>query len=204
MHLMHVHLNKNCVNIRCKINIWNSLVEIGSVVLEKKIFKFCQCIFAILLLSPLRKGRGPSFEQTWIPFTQGCFVSSLVEIDPVVLEKKIFKFLYFRYFVIIFPWKRAGPFIWTNLNPYIQECFVLVWLKLAQWFWEEDENVKSLRQCKQQQRQQRQRLRTDKLWSEKLPWAFGSGELKTYVNSKAKVLSDTMFRISRFLTADND
>ena len=27
---------------------------------------------------------GPSFEQTWIPFTQGCF-----EIDPVVLEKKM-------------------------------------------------------------------------------------------------------------------
>ena len=25
--------------------------------------------------------------------------------------------MYFRYFVIISPWKRAGPFIWTNLNP---------------------------------------------------------------------------------------
>ena len=42
-----------------------SLVEIGLVVLEKKIFKFCQCIFAISQLSPLGKGRGPSFEQTW-------------------------------------------------------------------------------------------------------------------------------------------
>ena len=25
--------------------------------------------------------------------------------------------MYFHYFVIISPWKRAGPFIWTNLNP---------------------------------------------------------------------------------------
>ena len=25
--------------------------------------------------------------------------------------------MYFRYFVIISPWKRTGPFIWTNLNP---------------------------------------------------------------------------------------
>ena len=25
--------------------------------------------------------------------------------------------MYFRYFVIISLWKRAGPFIWTNLNP---------------------------------------------------------------------------------------
>ena len=66
-----------------------SLVEIGSVVLEKKIFKFRQCIFAISLLSLLGKGRGPSFEQTLIPFTQGCFVLSLVEIGPLVLEKKM-------------------------------------------------------------------------------------------------------------------
>ena len=33
---------------------------------------------------------GSSFEQTWIPFTQRCVVPSLVEIGPVVLEKKIF------------------------------------------------------------------------------------------------------------------
>ena len=25
--------------------------------------------------------------------------------------------MYFRFFVIISPWERAGPFIWTNLNP---------------------------------------------------------------------------------------
>ena len=31
------------------------------------------------------------FEQTWIPFTQGCFVPSLVEIGQVVLEKKMKK-----------------------------------------------------------------------------------------------------------------
>ena len=31
------------------------------------------------------------FEQSWIPFTQGWFVPSLIEFGPVVLEKKIFK-----------------------------------------------------------------------------------------------------------------
>ena len=40
-----------------------SLVEIGCVVLWKQI-RFCQCIFAILLLSALGIGRGPLFEQT--------------------------------------------------------------------------------------------------------------------------------------------
>ena len=38
---------------------------------------------------------GSSFEQTWIPLTPGCFVPSWVEIGPVVLEKKIFKFCQF-------------------------------------------------------------------------------------------------------------
>ena len=66
-----------------------TLVKIGPVVLEKKIFNSCQFIFINSRLSPLWEGRGPSFEQTWIPFTQGYFVPSLVEIGPVVLEKKM-------------------------------------------------------------------------------------------------------------------
>ena len=45
---------------------------------------------------------------------------------------------------------------------------------------EEDENVKSLRQ--RQRRGQRRRRTTDKFWSEKLTWAFGSGELIIYWN----------------------
>ena len=59
------------------------LVEIGPVVLEKKILKFCQCIFAISKLSPLGKRWGPSFEQTWLPFTKRCIVPNLVDIGPV-------------------------------------------------------------------------------------------------------------------------
>ena len=47
------------------------------------------------------------------PFTQGCFVPSLVEIGPVVLEKKDFLIssMYFQYFIIFSQWKRAWPFI---------------------------------------------------------------------------------------------
>ena len=59
-------------------------VEIKPVVLEKKIFKFRQSIFPILLLSPVGKVYGPSFEQNWIdPFDQECFVPSLVENGSV-------------------------------------------------------------------------------------------------------------------------
>jgi hypothetical protein len=44
-----------------------SLIEIGLLVLEKKIFKYFQCIFTLLLLSPLEQGHSPSFEQFRIP-----------------------------------------------------------------------------------------------------------------------------------------
>ena len=60
----------------------------GLVVLEK-FLKFFQCIFAISQLSPLEKGQVISLEESWIPFTAGCFVPSLVEIEQVVLENRI-------------------------------------------------------------------------------------------------------------------
>ena len=57
----------------------------------------------------------------------------------MILEKKIswFQQCIFCYFVIISPWKRALPFIWTYLNPHhpIREAVFQVWLKMTQWFW---------------------------------------------------------------------
>ena len=47
-----------------------------------------------MLLSPLGKGPGPSFVLTWIPFIEECFSPNLVEIDPVVLEKKTMSKVY--------------------------------------------------------------------------------------------------------------
>ena len=87
-------------------------------------FKYFIKVFSLLLLSPLGKGKGHSFEQTWIHFTQGCFVPiKLVEIGPVVFGEEDFKILsmYFCYFEIISPRKKAGPFIWTNLTPLHQK-----------------------------------------------------------------------------------
>jgi hypothetical protein len=40
------------------------MIEFGLLVLEKKIFEKFQCIFILLLLSPLGEGLSPSFEQT--------------------------------------------------------------------------------------------------------------------------------------------
>ena len=68
----------------------NIFYIIGLVVQKEKIFKFREYTFAILLLSPNVKSVAIPFEQTRILFIQGCFSLKLVEIGPVVLQKKIF------------------------------------------------------------------------------------------------------------------
>ena len=167
-----------------------SWVEIGSMVLEKKILKFHQCIFAISSFSPLgkgwglsfdytwipiiqkwflsslveicpvfrrrflsvnfvnefvpislsslEKGQGPSFEQTWILFTQGCFVQSLVKFGLQILEKIhsnfVDVFLLFCYFPM-FKKDKTLHFKTLESPSHIHvDALCQVWLKLAQWF----------------------------------------------------------------------
>jgi hypothetical protein len=58
----------------------------SSVVIEKKVFIRPHPNIAYLWLSPLWRGPGPYL----IPFTQGWFVQSLIEIGLLVLEKILF------------------------------------------------------------------------------------------------------------------
>ena len=63
--------------------------------------------------------------QVWLKLAQW-FWKENFQISP----------MYFRYFVIIFPLKRAWPFIWANLNPpSSKDDFCQVWWKLVRWFW---------------------------------------------------------------------
>ena len=87
--------------------------------------------FAISLLSPLGKGHGPSFEQIWIPITQGCFVPSMVKIGQVVLEKKIFKFINaFSQFHNYLPLEKGVALHLNKLEfPSPNDALCQVWLK---------------------------------------------------------------------------
>ena len=92
---------------------------------EEDFFKSSIYFDYFVNISPWKKER-PFIERPWIPFIQGYFVLSLVQIGSVVLEKKIFKISHciFCNFIIIAFWKKAKPFIWSNLNPYTQGWFV--------------------------------------------------------------------------------
>ena len=86
--------------------------------------------------------------------------------------------MYYQYIVIISPWKRAVPFIWTNLNPLHPRmiCAKFGW-NWPSGSWEEVENRESL-----QMDRQTDRPTTDDRWSAKLTWAFSSGELKSHIS----------------------
>ena len=121
----------------------------------------------------------------------------------------------FFYFVNVFslfrnylPFEKAGPFIWTNLNPLHPG---MLCAKFG-WNWpigsgEEDENVKSLQTDRQTDRQtdgrtdgRTDRQTTDDRWSEKLTWAFSSDELKTLISIK-HVLWNVRFSYQLFFLA---
>ena len=119
------HLNKlKCFTTGC---ILPSLVEIGPVVLLKKIFIFLPFCNNLPLEGPF----------IWINFTHGCFVLSMVEFSKLVLERKIFKFVnVFSLFHNYLPLKKGGALHLNKVDsPSAKDQFCQVWLKLVQWFW---------------------------------------------------------------------
>ena len=79
--------------------MWNAWVfknkrPMGHIAHLRKQFKSINTYDYIITLIRKEKKNivniGSLFEETWIPFTQGCFVPILFEIGSVVLEKRIF------------------------------------------------------------------------------------------------------------------
>ena len=81
------NLNPFNTRILCAMFGWNWHIGSG-----EDFLNFVNVLFLAIFLTHYGKWQQSfSFDWTWYPFTQGCFVQSLVEIGPVVLEKKIFK-----------------------------------------------------------------------------------------------------------------
>jgi hypothetical protein len=116
------------------------------------------------------------FEQFRIPFSEGWFIQSLIEIGQLVLEKIFFNFSVFLLFCDYFSLEKSNSFHLNNSeSPPPKDDLCQVWLKLAKWFWRRRQKCKSL-----QTDGGTDRRTTDNRRSEKLTWAFSSGELKSF------------------------
>ena len=106
---------------------------------RRRFFNFVNVFFAISWLSPLGKSWGPSFEQPWIPFTQGCFVPILVEIKlaQCFWRRRFFYFVnVFLLFHNYLPLEKDRALDLINIeSPSPKDALCQVQLKLAQWFW---------------------------------------------------------------------
>ena len=166
----------------------NTLCRVGLelVVLEKK---FCWCIFAIALLSPLKKGRGPLFKQTSFYFTQGYF-SHVWRNWPCGSEED-FKILsiHFSLFCYHLPLEKCE--VRTNLNTLNPSAKV-------GWNWPNGSE-----KDRRRRRQQRRRWTTDKLGSENVTWAFGSGDLnRKNWTQKARIELRTIAKLLHHITTE--
>ena len=91
------------------------VVNIKTLICRKKIISFLITEWSL-------------FVKPWVPFIKGCFVSSLVEIDQVVLEETIFKFCQFIFAISLLSPLRTGR------CPLPKDVLFQIWLKKAQWF----------------------------------------------------------------------
>ena len=103
-------------------------------VMKKKIFKIALMYFAIFVISSPWKRARPFI---WIYFTQGCFVLSLVKIGPMNLEKRDISSIYFDSCYYLPLEKGVALHLNKHKSPSPKDASYQVWLKLAQWFWEE-------------------------------------------------------------------
>jgi hypothetical protein len=121
--------------------------KIGPVVLEEKCFKWPHPIFTFLWLSPLWRGPGPLFEQTWISFYPRIICAKFDWIWPAGSGEEDFlkffsAFLLFCYYL---PLEKGDHLHLNKLEtPLPKDDLCKVSLKLAQWFWRRSRKCKSL------------------------------------------------------------
>ena len=161
--------------------------KIGIWILEEKILNFVS-MFSLFYNSPPGKERGPSFEPTWIPITQGCFVSSLFEIYLYINsggEDFWFRQYIFAIYILYSPQEKGVVLHLSKLgSPSPKDALYEVYLKMAQWFWRRRWKCDKLTD-------RRTDRRTDDRQSEKLTWACSSGELNTvgFISNLIKIRS---------------
>ena len=84
----------------------------------RRFFNFISVFSLFLNYLPLEEGMALHLNKAEFPSTKDVLCQVWLKMAQWFWRRRFFDFVnVFRYFVIISPWKKAGPFIWTKLNP---------------------------------------------------------------------------------------
>ena len=113
------------------------LVEIGPMVLKKKIFKFRQCISLFRNYLPLEKGWALHLNKLESPSPKDALCQVWLKLAQWFWRRNFFNFLnVFSLFRNYLPLVNGGALHLNKLAfPSPKDGLCQVWLKLAQWFW---------------------------------------------------------------------
>ena len=123
---------------------------------------------------PLEKGGAHHLNKLESPSPKDAFCQVWLNWLSGSGEEDFFNFVnVFSLFRNYLPLKKGGAHHLNKLeSPSPKDALCHVWLKLAQWFWRRWK-------CEKFTDGRTDRQTTNDWWSEKLTWAFSSGELKT-------------------------
>ena len=115
------------------------LVENGQVVLEKKIFKFCQCIFAISYYLPLEKGGALYLNKFESPSSKDALCQVWLKLAQWFWRRRFLNFInVFSLFRNYLTLEKSGALHLNKLeSPLPKDALCQVWLKLTlvlEWF----------------------------------------------------------------------
>ena len=124
----HLNKHKSSIPTDAFCQVW---LKLAQWFYSRRFFNFCQCIFTISLLSPLKKRRSTSFKKLESPSPKGDLCLVWLKLAQWFWRRRLFQFVkVFLQFHNYLPLEKNGPFIWTNYNPLHPRMLCQVSLKL--------------------------------------------------------------------------
>ena len=150
---------------------------------RRRFFNFVNFFFVISYICnylPLEKSGALHLNKLESPLPKDALCQVWLKLVKWFWRRRFLNFVnvfsLFRYYL---PLEKGGALHLNKLeSPLPKDALFQVWLKLAQWFW------RRRWKCEKFTDGQTDRQTTDDNWSDKVTWAFSSGELKNTYTAK--------------------
>ena len=157
-------------------------LKLGQWFWRTRLFNFVNVFSLFRNYLPLEKGGALHLKKLESPSPKDALCQVWLKLAQWFCRRRFFNFVnVFSLFRNYLPLEKGGALHLNKLeSPSPKDALCQVGLKLAQWFW------RRRWKCEKFTDGRTDRQTTDDRWSEKLTWAFSSGELKWKTKEKGK------------------